>query len=96
MNLNLLEQPVSLPLPRIVNGFRIVPEWIDESEQNYIWYILPNKTQWRFYFRNLAAAQRWATAFQNSHTDEFWSQRWIPLYAKHNVVNLALKMYGNN
>ena len=86
--------PPNQPLPRVINGFRLVPKTYttDNCSFRFVWYILPNCSARTFFFPNLKSAIDFALKYSNNHSDNFWLKRWSTLYS----IDYAIKFSLNN
>lgn len=76
---------VYIPLPRTLNGFRLVPVVFQFHVENelygIIWRITPQQSIHDFYFRDISQAMSFAKKFSNNHRQSFWNERYMPLYS---------------
>lgn len=85
--INLLEQPAQLPLPRFVNGWRLVPEFYAPLFGDYrvYWYVVPRRFNKKFCFSSLRHISDFALKYKDCHTFVFWSKVYCPVYSLEQV-----------
>ena len=84
----LIKQPIELPCSRVVNGFRLVAEFVSPADGDFrvFWRICPNNYHGYFYFKSLEHATKFALIYNNCHSDKFWYGIWHPIYSLDNVL----------
>lgn len=86
---NLLEDCPALPLPRVINGFRLVASYYAPlfGDFRVFWSITPNRSPHRFCFCSLSHAVDFAKRYKNCHTESFWSGVFVSVYSLQSVQN---------